>query len=96
MYWTWDETKNRINKRKHNLSFTTAVLVFEDPLVASRRDIYRYEERWQTMGMAGNLLLLVIHTAPQIGLGTGEEIGRIISARKATPHERKLYEEGNF
>ena len=32
--WTWNENKNRINRRKHGLSFETATLVFEDPLMA--------------------------------------------------------------
>jgi uncharacterized protein len=39
--------------------------------------------------------LLVIHTWPE-ETEEGESVGRIISARKATAHERKAYEEGNF
>jgi uncharacterized DUF497 family protein len=31
-----------------------------------------------------------------IAPATGEETGRITSARKATVHERKAYEEGDF
>jgi len=50
------------------------------------------EERWQTLGMAGGIaILLVAHTESK---EEGELIIRIISARKATPHERKIYEEG--
>ena len=44
--------------------------------------------------MVGNVVLLVVHTQPE--LESGEEIGRIISARKATRHERKAYEEGDY
>jgi uncharacterized DUF497 family protein len=42
------------------------------------------------------VLLLVIHTWPEAESDEGEPVGRIISARKATSHERKAYEEGNF
>jgi uncharacterized protein len=42
------------------------------------------------------VLLLVIHTWPEAESEEAEPVGRIISARKATAHERKAYEEGNF
>ena len=48
------------------------------------------------IGMVGNVVLLVVHTHPEVDSGTGEEIGRIISARKATSHERRAYEEGSY
>jgi uncharacterized DUF497 family protein len=41
-------------------------------------------------------VLLVVHTWPEPDPMTGIEMGRIISARKATSHERKVYEEGQF
>ena len=96
MRWIWNAEKNAINKRKHRLSFDTAALVFNDPLAASRRDLYPYEERWQTVGVISGIVVLVVHTAPEFDNRIGEEIGRIISARKATAHERRAYEEGNF
>ena len=43
-----------------------------------------------------SLGVLVVHTWPQPDPDTGEEVGRIISARKATSHERRAYEEGAF
>ena len=46
--------------------------------------------------MVGTVLLFVVHTWPEPIPETGEEIGRIISARKATKHERRAYEEGKF
>ena len=50
------------------------------------------EERWRTLGMAGGVVvLLVAHTYREEGV---EEYIRMISARKATPRERKIYEEG--
>lgn len=96
MRWTWDEAKNAENRQKHKLSFETASLVFNDPFAASRPDIYPDEERWQTIGMIGQLIVLVVHTVPEVDATTGEETGRIISARKATPHERRTYEEDRF
>jgi uncharacterized DUF497 family protein len=94
--WIWSENKNRENRRKHMLSFETAQLVFDDPLTASRPDPCPHEERWQTIGMIGPVTVIVIHTSLEANLSTGEEIGRIISARKATAHEKKAYEDGDF
>jgi uncharacterized protein len=94
--WTWDEGKNRANQHKHHLSFETARLAFNDPLAAARPDRYPHEERWQTIGMVGTVAVLVIHTWPDADAESGEETGRIVSARKATAHERKAYEEGEF
>ncbi|HTW68897.1 MAG TPA: BrnT family toxin [Acetobacteraceae bacterium] len=94
--WTWTDRKDRINKRDHRLSFDTARLVFDDPLAASRPDPHPDGDRWQTLGLVGSVILFVVHTAPEPDATTGQEHGRIISARKATAHERKAYEEGNF
>ena len=89
----WDETKNRANRAKHGISFETARLVFDDPLHVSVPDWSEHdEERWTTIGMvAAVAILLVVHT---YGERNGEEIVRIISARKATKGERKRYEDG--
>jgi uncharacterized DUF497 family protein len=93
--WTWDGEKNRRNRRAHGLSFETAQLVFDDPLAASRPDHSANEERWQTVGMIGGVTVFVVHTWPEPD-SSGEDVGRIISARKATAHERRTYEEGRF
>jgi uncharacterized DUF497 family protein len=58
--------------------------------------MYLGEKRWQTVGVIGSVIVLVIHTWPEMNSKTGEETGRIISARKATSHERKAYEEESF
>lgn len=96
MRWTWDPGKDRINKGKHGLGFELAQRVFDDPLAASCPDPNPEEPRWQTIGLIGPVAVLVIHTWPEADPETGEKIGRIISARKATTHERKAYEEGDF
>ncbi len=46
--------------------------------------------------MIGNVVVIVAHTWPEPAHGAGDEVGRIISARKATVHERTAYEKGNF
>jgi uncharacterized DUF497 family protein len=94
--WIWDEEKNRTNKLNHRLSFETAKLVFDDPLAATRHDPHPDGDRWQTVGLIGSVTVFVIHTWPNPDRGTGDEVGRIISARKATTHERRSYEEGDF
>ena len=92
--WTWDPEKDRINQRKHGISFDTARLVFDDLLSVTLPD-YRYldELRCTTTGMVGGAVLVVAHTQQEYSVALGMEIGRIISARKAAPHERRSYEE---
>ena len=95
MRWTWDPDKAAANRLKHGLSFETAVLVFDDPLQASRPDPHPAGDRWHTIGLVGPVLLLVVHTWPE-DPDDGEQVGRIISVRKATAGERRVYEEGSF
>lgn len=96
MRWTWNPAKERANRRRHGLGFDTASLVFDDPLALSRPDDHSGEERWNTVGAIEGVIVFVVHTWPDPDLDTGEEVGRIISARRATTHERKAYEEGEF
>jgi uncharacterized protein len=86
----WDENKNRVNRAKHGVSFETASLIFEDPNLIARQDReVEGEQRWQTIGYAEGVLT-VAHTAQDSG---ADEIIRIISARRATAAERRLYEK---
>jgi uncharacterized DUF497 family protein len=78
------------------LGLDTAAAVFDDPLAVSRLDPATEEERWQTIGLVGPVVVFVVHTEPRPDPGTSELTGRIISARKATAHERRAYEEGEF
>jgi uncharacterized DUF497 family protein len=96
MAWTWDPRKGAVNRRKHGLSFDTARLAFDDPRQLSQPDPHRDGNRWQTLGVVGRTVLFVVHTEPVEPLGGGERVGRIISARKATPRERRAYEAGDF
>lgn len=87
---TWRQYKAEKNLRKHHVSFEKAQLVFSDPLHISRQDRHEDgEERWQTLGVVdGQTLLLVAHTLQE---GDITHV-HLISARKATKHERKFYE----
>lgn len=93
-YFEWDDRKAEGNFRKHGIRFEEAAQVFGDPLAVSVQDrIENGEWRWQTIGMAGGqLLLLVAHT---VQLEDGRtEVVRIISARRADRKERRRYEDG--
>lgn len=78
--------------RKHGVSFEDAVVAFADPMALMAQDrIEGQEQRWQTLGMVGGyLVLLVAHTVGEDD--DGVEIIRIISARAADRKERKRYE----
>jgi uncharacterized DUF497 family protein len=93
MKFEWDENKNRINKEKHDISFEEAKEVFDDALHISKLD-YRFnyfEERWITIGSTSKHKILVV--ANLFFSDEGEEIIRIISARKANTKERQIYEK---
>ncbi|MDR0338665.1 MAG: BrnT family toxin [Desulfovibrio sp.] len=93
MEFEWDQRKNQTNYAKHKINFEFACKVFADPLAALRFDrVVDGEERWLVIGkVMDEHVLLVVHTyRPHDGL----ECIRIISARRATSHERRLYEEG--
>ena len=86
----WDERKNRQNLAKHGINFETAMLVFDDPHALSDVDrVLGDEERWQTVGVIGVLVVFVAHTWWD---EDGEDVIRLISARRATSAERKAYE----
>lgn len=87
----WDADKARSNLVKHGISFESATLALEDPFAVIEIDrIEGGEYRWQTIGMAfGVSLLLVAHTVEDADV----EIIRIISARRATRGERRKYEQ---
>ena len=78
------------NVRKHRVSFTEAVTVFDDLLsiVISDPDHSDEEERWLLIGESNRLRLLVV-----IYTEKGNRI-RLISARRATKAERRTYEKG--
>lgn len=88
----WDAVKAAANQRKHRVSFELAARAFADPFALTEQDrIEGGEYRWQTLGIAdGVLLLLVAHTVRD---EADIEVIRIISARPATRPERRKYDE---
>jgi uncharacterized DUF497 family protein len=90
MEWAWDPRKDAANRAKHGVSFELAAEVFNDPLHLSAPDPHPDGDRWTTLGRVGPVTLLVVHTLQEPDLASG----RIVSARRATSHERRTYEEG--
>lgn len=96
--FTWYEDKSLSNQHKHGISFEEAVSVFADPLHVMRQDrVEDGEQRWQTVGNAyGITLLLVAHTITEESPdGYFIDVIRLISARKADKSERRRYETEN-
>jgi len=59
MRFEWNEEKSRQNLQKHGVSFETATLAFEDPLLLTERDLTTdMEERWNILGRIGAELVL--------------------------------------
>ena len=81
----WDDEKNKINKKKHGISFETAARIFLDKnLIDDYDEIHSdFEERIKVIGRVGKILA-VIYTE------RGEKY-RLISARQATKKEEDLY-----
>lgn len=92
MRFEWDERKNRANFRKHRVLFEVAQEVFNDPFSLTVIDrVVESEERFWTIGRIESLsILVVVHTTY---LEEDDEVIRIISARTASPRERRVYEE---
>jgi uncharacterized DUF497 family protein len=83
----WDEAKRRANLRKHGIEFADAVSVFDDLRAMTIEDRDHDEQRFVTLGVdAFGRILVVVYTYPE------QETIRLISARKAEPHERRQYE----
>jgi uncharacterized protein len=94
MIFEWDDAKNENNISKHGIRFEDALYVFADPLALTREDYYEEENRWQIIGhVNGIAVVLAVYTINEEGK---ETIIRIISVRKATKQERRLYEKGKW
>ena len=86
----WDAKKAKSNARKHGVTFDEATTVFADPLSLLMPDPDHSfdEERYVVLGMSTLHELLIVAFAER------PPRTRLISARRAMPAERKLYEEG--
>lgn len=90
----WDDNKAKSNLRKHKIGFDEAETVFSDPSVITFADEFHSleEERFISIGLSNvRRILLVVHT--EVFSNDNEVLIRIISCRRATLLEQKIYEE---
>lgn len=94
LYFEWDPNKAAKNKQMHGIDFLAARVALEDPYAIEEPDqTVEGEPRLRTTGMAdGQVVVLVSHTN-RPGDQEGDEIARIIHARKASPGERREYDK---
>jgi hypothetical protein len=93
LLFKWDANKARSNQNKHKVSFEEAKTLFNDPFLITFHDESHSEneERFISIGRsAQGRILLAVHTEQT---KDDDLIVRLISCRKATPGERKTYEE---
>lgn len=87
MIFEWDSDKAKINLQRHGISFEEAQLAFEDENLIDALDETHSEDelRFNLIGLTAKGLLFVVYTE------RGDEVIRIISARKATKFEEEIY-----
>jgi uncharacterized DUF497 family protein len=85
----WDPEKAARNETRHGVPFERACEVFFDPFVRSM-DAIRSEDELRDAAMGCSLSdeLLVVVLVIRL-----EVVIRLISARRATPEERRIYEQ---
>jgi len=88
MKFTWDESKRKTNLKKHGLDFIDAKPVFSGATFTFEDNRFSYgEQRFITLGMLKGMVVVIAHTEHN-------DLIRIISMRKATKHEQKIYFQG--
>ena len=89
MKFEWDEGKRQTNLRNHKLDFADAEIVFSGITFTFEDDRFEYgEDRFITLGLLREIVVVIAHTERN-------DIVRVISMRKATKNEQRLYFE-NF
>lgn len=87
MAFVWDEEKRESNLAKHGLDLADAWLVFESPYLERLDQRQNYgEDRWTLLGMLGAHVVFLVYSERRRDI-------RVISLRKATPQERRIYEQ---
>ena len=91
MIFEWDENKNRINQRKHGISFEDVKSVFGDEyaILFDDPDHSEFEDRFLIIGMSNVKGVCIVSNCYR----NADETIRIISARKATRTEQSFYDE---
>ena len=88
MDFEWDDNKNELNIKNHELDFADAWMIFEEPMLVDidNREDYG-EERFVGIGFLYNFVVVIVFTEPK------EDTIRVISLRKALKHERENFEQ---
>lgn len=85
MIYEWDEKKNAINQKKRGLNFADAERVFDGSVLAVEDDRQSYgEQRFNCLGLLEGRVVHISYTERA-------EVTHIISMRKATKYEQKIY-----
>ncbi len=88
MKFSWDKEKRKENIKKHGLDFADAGIVFSGVTITLEDDRNFYgEQRFVTIGMLQSIIVVIVHTEDNNDI-------RVISMRKATKNEQKLYFKG--
>jgi uncharacterized protein len=88
----WDKEKAKNNIKKHKISFEEAKTIFYDPfiMIFHDPDHSNFEHRYITLAISSKgRVLVVVYTERNSNI-------RIISCRKATRNERRIYEKRSF
>ncbi len=87
MGFQWDKQKNAANEAKHGISFEQAAQIFRSPILKRQDDRRDYrEQRFIALGTYDGEVLCVVFTERDGDI-------RVISARKASKHEREKYQK---
>jgi hypothetical protein len=76
----------------HGLPLEIGAAALDDPLAVSRPDRHPDGDRRDTIAVINGVALFIVHTYPD----DDDRLGRVIRVRKATTHERKAYENGDY
>lgn len=85
MRLTWGKAKRETNLAKHGFDFVDAETVFSGATFTVEDERFDYgEQRFITLGMLRGVVVVIAHTEH-------DDLIRVISMRKATKHEQRLY-----
>jgi hypothetical protein len=88
MKFEWDDAKRKSNIKKHGFDFVDAEKVFNGATFTINDDRFDYgKNRYITLGMSEGIVIVITHLEE-------DELIRIISIRKATKNEQKIYFKG--
>lgn len=88
MEFEWDSAKQQSNLRKHRLDFENVAMVFAGATFTFADERFDYgEDRYVTLGLLHDAVVVIAHTER-------EDMVRVISMRKATTHEERIYFKG--